>query len=152
MKLTIYGDEKMHKFLAELVPNTFDEIDKTEGEFIAFIQKSAKLRAPRLTGALAQSIEKKQNKKGEWRLDVFSPYGWFQEHGFVAKEFQINPAMPTRAGVGGGPFIGDIYGNFGKGTPKKSTPFVAPATEKGLNMLPAMLKEAAFKGANNSKQ
>jgi hypothetical protein len=152
MEITIqmFGLEKVHNMLLELPKHTETEIDKAEGEFMAFVQKSAKLRAPRLTGALAQSIEKWQEKKGTWKLIVGSPYGWFQEHGFRAHT--IKSWWSTRAGEGGGPFISDIYGEFGEGIAKINTPFITPAFESGLNHLPQILQNAMEKAIKESSK
>jgi len=147
MKVEIYGLEKTHKMLMDLPLNVLKGADKGEGEFIKFVQKAAKLRAPRLTGALAQSIEFRQNRVGNWTLFVDSPYGWFQEHGF--EPHLIFPSMPTRAGVGG-PFISDIYGNFGAGIAKKNTPFIEPAFDAGMLRLPSMLQDAIYKSIKGS--
>lgn len=148
VQIEIYGLEKVHKMLLEIGKNTENEVDKVEGEFMKFVQKSAKIRAPRISGALAESIEWRQNKKGNWTLFVDSPYGWFQEHGFAPHE--IKSWWSTRAGVGGAPFISDFYGKFGVGVAKKNTPFIEPALEAGLSRLPNMLQNAVYKAAKES--
>jgi hypothetical protein len=144
LQIEIYGLEKVHNMFLEL-PNFIEtEIDKAEGEFMAFVQKNAKLRAPRLTGALAQSIGKTHDKKGTWQLIVDSPYGWFQEHGF--RPHLIFSSWSTRVG----PIISDVYGDFGAAIAKKNTPFIQPAFESGLNHLPSILQRAIFKAATES--
>jgi len=149
IQIQMFGLEKAKKIFLELPGHTEIEIDKAEGEFMAFVQKSAKLRAPRLSGQLAESIEKRQDKKGTWTLFVGSPYGWFQEHGFTGK------FLPADLPVQGGYRIGDWMAakgltGFGFTPSGIAHPFIAPAFESGLNRLPSMLQNAIYKAAKES--
>jgi len=145
VSVRLFGVEKVQKMLFVLPKEMEKEIDKAEGEFIAFIQKSAKLRAPRITGALAASIDFSQTKVGTWKLVVDSPYGWFQEYGF--KPHVVADYFSTRAG---GMIMSDIYGEFGAMVVAKNTPFVEPALSAGLGNLPTIMQKAAYKAAKES--
>ena len=149
----IIGLEKVHRGVLDLEPNIINKIDKAQNEFMAFVQKSAKIRAPHFSGQLAESIVFKQNKKGNWQLTVGSPYGWFQEHGFSIKKNEgfIYGDMP----VEGGYRIIDWM--MAKGIPGIrfrptgiAHPFMRPALESGLNHLPDILRKAMLKAIKES--
>ena len=148
--IKLIGIERTQKMLINLPKNTLKEIDKTEGAFIKFVQKSAKLRAPRFSGQLASSIEGFNLKKGNWALIVESPYGWFQEHGFTGKFLPYE--MPVRGGYLIGNWM-EAKGIAGPGIIPSGIPhpFVAPAFEMGLNRLPFMLQNAMYKAAEESR-
>ena len=150
VKVTLYGLDAVQRMLVKLPKNVDNEVDKTEGDFMSFVKKSAKLRAPRFSGQLAESINKFQNKKGQWELIVESPYGWFQEHGFEGKF--LLAGMPVQ----GGYRIGDWMQakgmeGFGFRPSGIAHPFVQPALESGLNHLPNMLSNAVKKAIKESR-
>jgi hypothetical protein len=143
IQIEMYGLEEVQKMFLELPKNMETEIDKTEGRFMAFVQKSAKLRAPRFSGQLADSIVFKQSKKGSWKLMVESPYGFFQEYGFEGK------FLPANMPIIGGYRIGDWMvakgmSGFGFRPSGIPHPFIEPALEMGLNRLPDMLQQATL--------
>jgi hypothetical protein len=147
--IQMYGLEKVQKMLVELPKNVEKEIDKTEGDFMRFVQKSAKLRAPRFSGQLAESINFRSLKKGTYKLAVESPYGWFQENGFRGV------FLPSDLPVAGGYRIGDWMSakgmsGFGFRPSGKPHPFIGPAFESGLTRLPNMLQNAVYKAAKES--
>lgn len=149
VQIEIYGLEKVHKMLLQLPKNTEKEVNKVQDSFMAFVQKSAKIRAPRFSGQLAESIVYKQTKKNTFQLTVDSPYGWFQEHGFDGKFLSAN--LP----VAGGYRIGDWMAakgmtGFGFRPSGVAHPFIGPAFEAGLSRLPNMLQNAAYKAAKES--
>jgi hypothetical protein len=150
IKIEMYGLEETQKMLVELPENLNKEIDSVQGNFMSFVQKSAKLRAPRFSGQLADSIVFKKNNRNNWQLSVLSPYGWFQEHGFTGK------FLPGSMPVMGGYRIADWMAAMGlngfgfrpSGIPH---PFVEPALESGLNRLPNMLQDATYNAIRRSK-
>lgn len=114
-----------------------------------FVQKSAKLRAPRLTGQLAESIIIRKRGDKEIVITVESPYGIFQEEGFTPH--WISSDMPDR--VGG--IVGSSYGIF---PPQKTLffvakhkPFIKPALEAGLSNLPNRLSQATKKAISKAR-
>lgn len=147
VKVTIKGAKKVAKMTARLGPQMNKEIIKVADQFMRFIQKSAKTRAPRLTGRLAESIEIKKDKKNEIRIIVNSPYGMAQEEGF-APHF-IHSDMSDRMGG----TVGGSFGNFGSFFfVRKSKPFIKPALEAGIARLPEMLNAGTKKAINKSRR
>lgn len=147
--IKMYGLEKVQRLFANLDEELNQQIDKAQERFMALVQKSAKLRAPRFSGQLADSIVFKKNNKNNWQLTVGSPYGWFQEHGFEGK------FLPANMPVLGGYRIADWMAAMGLNGPgfKPSGiphPFIEPALESGLNHLPNMLSQATYAAVKES--
>lgn len=147
--IKMVGLEKVQRIFANLDEELNKQIDRAQGTFMAFVQKSAKLRAPRFSGQLAESIIFKKNNRNNWQLSVLSPYGWFQEHGFEGK------FLPASMPVEGGYRIIDWMANMGlngsgfrpSGIPH---PFIEPALNAGLRRLPEMLSQATYKAVQES--
>ncbi len=122
------------------------EINDESGSFMKDVRKSAKLRAPRQTGALAKSII--VTKKGkQWILEVQSPYGRYQEEGF--RPHWVHALMPTKNSKG---TIGDALNVAGFVKVSKHTPFVKPALEHNLSKLAQRLSKATKRAINKSKK
>jgi hypothetical protein len=143
------GIERGHHMLASLPMNTLKAVDGAEDVFMTFVQKSSKLRAPRFSGQLAESIHKYKISFGKWELSVDSPYGWFQEVGWQARP--LSAFTPSRSGY----LVWDWmqgHGFSGGGvTPLgEPHPFVTPAFESGMNALPTIMQNAVFKAAKES--
>jgi hypothetical protein len=141
VSVKMFGLEKIQKLRVQLPGETEEQIEKVEAEFIKFVQKSAKIRAPRFSGQLAESITFKKKNKENWELTVGAPYGWFQEHGFNGEFLSAGMA------VAGGYRIGDWMqakgmSGFGFRPSGKPHPFVTPAIEQGLNQIPHMLQNS----------
>ena len=94
--ITILGVEKVNKMLISLPMKTLKAVDGAEDTFMRFVQKSAKLRAPRFSGQLADSIKKNKISTGKWELTVDSPYGFFQEYGWNSERLSF--WTPSRSG------------------------------------------------------
>lgn len=115
------------------------------------VQKSAKLRSPRFTGALAQSI-RYIKLKNQFKIIVESPYGIFQEFGFRPHYVQL--MRSTRAGL----VVADWAATKGikdwKGSifVSKHKPFIMPALELNIAKLPMMLSQGAKKAINKSRR
>lgn len=141
--MRIKGLDRTRKFFAQLPEQLNKDTMKTSDKFMRFVQKSAKLRAPRFTGKLAQSIIVIK-RKNEIILIVDSPYGIFQEKGYRPHWVQI--WRSTRAGL----TITDWVETKGVRTPfwrnsifvSSYKPFIAPALESGLNQLPSWLNQS----------
>ena len=144
-KIQVKGIKRTNKFFLQLPKAQQEEIMKKADQFMSFVQKSAKIRAPKFTGALARSIRLKKPKKNQIKITVDSPYGIFQELGFRPHYVQL--FRSTRAGG----IVADCAAAKGIQPTKNSivvskfTPFITPALEAGLNQLPNMLSEGTKK-------
>lgn len=110
------------------------------------VRKSAKLRAPRQTGELANSIILTKNGK-QWILEVQSPYGRYQEEGF--KPHWIHAGTPTKNSTG---TVGSALNVAGFVKVSKHTPFIRPALEHNLSKLAQRLSNATNKAIKRSKK
>jgi len=139
IKVQVKGLNKVRRYLSNLGPRINKQIMKAGDEFTGFVQKSAKLRAPRMTGELARSIKK---KKGRKHITVFSdsPYAAFQEFGF--KPHWVHAGTSTRNSAG---TIGAAYNVSGFLFVKKHTPFILPAFEMGISQLPNLIERKMAK-------
>ena len=142
----VRGMEKVQNIFRNLPKNMEKEIMKKSDEFMKFVQKSAKLRAPKMTGELAQSIKVTKGKKNV-TLIVESPYGIYQEYGF--EPHWVHALLPTRNALG---TIGNAYNIAGFMFVSKHTPFITPALGKGLFRLPTMLKNGARNAIDKSRR
>ena len=118
-------------------------------EFSKFVQKSAKLRAPKDTRELANSITVTHPKKNRFEVTVTSPYGIFQEYGFTPRF--LSAGMP----VHGGYRIGDWMAakgisGFGIVPSGKPQPFIQPALAQGLINLPTLIQRHLTKSIKQS--
>ena len=146
----VKGDKKVARTLARLGPQMNREIMKVADQFMRAVQKSAKLRAPRFTGRLAESIKVRKTKKHEITLIVDSPYGMYQEEGF-APHF-IHSSMSDRMGN----MVGALFGVYPPAQMfflvKRHTPFVKPALEFGIRHLPEMLTSGTKKAIQKARR
>jgi len=150
IQIEIHGLDTVYKMFQELPEKLDKEVDKTQKEFMAFVQKSAKIRAPRFSGQLAESITFKKTENRVYQLTVESPYGFFQEYGFTGKW------LPSDMPVIGGYRIGDWMAakgltGFGFKPSGAPHPFIGPAFASGVRHLPNMLQNAVFKAVKESK-
>lgn len=143
VNVQIRGLGGLKKFIVNLPKQTEIELNAASDEFMKFVKKSAKLRAPKMTGRLADSIELKKNKN-VITLVVNSPYGVFQEQGFTPH--WIHSEFPDRAGG----IVEGLFNQKGWFFVSKHTPFVAPALEAGLNQLPQILERRIKKAVTKS--
>ena len=144
INIQIKGINRLNKFIVELPKNTEKGVMQVSEQFMRNVQKSAKLRAPRRTGELAESIT--VSKKGKSILcQVFSPYGIFQESGY--RGHWVHSGLPTRNSLG---TIGNALNFSGfmylKGSEGKH--FMQFALEHNLSNLPNLLQ----RGINNAIQ
>jgi len=145
----MFGVERAQRLVAELPKRVLNAVDKTNGQFMEIVQISAKLRAPKFTGQLAESIVVKK-RDDKWTLTVDSPYGWFQEYGFTPN------FLPADMPVEGGYRIGDWMAakgmsGFGFIPSGDAQPFVAPAFEEALALLPLMLAQSVKDATRGDK-
>jgi hypothetical protein len=146
IQMQINGLEKVNKFLIEFPERTEKELNLVIDEFSKRVQKSAKIRAPRDTRELANSITVRPTAKNEVSVIVESPYGYFQEFGF--RPHWIHTSMIT-----GSNKFSQIYGGKeGFIFVAKSTPFLQPALETNLSNLPNMLKNGMDKAIKGAKR
>ncbi|RLG13709.1 hypothetical protein DRN69_05130 [Candidatus Pacearchaeota archaeon] len=145
IQIQLQGVRKVRRFIEGLPKNMEKEIDKENGKFIKDVQKSAKLRAPRMTGELANSIVVTKNGKS-WILEVKSPYGKYQEEGF--RPHWVHALLPTRNKLG---TIGEAFNIAGFAKVSKHTPFIKPALEHNLSKLAQRMGRATRKAIGGSK-
>ena len=130
IKVQVKGYKEVMSKLNGLPRAMNKELSKESGEWMKAVKKSAKLRAPRDTKALKDSIKLKKQKSG-WLLDVQSPYGIFQEEGFkphwIHTDMMKGNKKPRKEG-----FVWVA----------KSKPFVRPALEHNLSSLSQTLSKA----------
>jgi len=152
IRIQVRGVEQVYSFMRRLPKQLNEQIGKKGEQFMKNIQKSAKLRAPRWTGQLAQSI-KLESTKNEWKIVVDSPYGYFQEFGFRPHFIQLG--TPTRSGFA----VADWAASKGMRSSwqgsifvSKHTPFIAPALEMNITKLPIMLQQGANQAIINARK
>lgn len=138
VQITIRGDKEIANFFGKLPKKLLKELDKTNGLFLKKVQKSAKLRAPRMSGDLAASITHRKTANG-WRVYVSSPYGRYQEIGF--RPHLIHSSMSTKNSLG---TVGDalMTNEQGFAMVRKHTPFLFPAFNAVLPGFDEMLSKA----------
>lgn len=145
IKIQLRGMRRVTKMIENLSPQMNKEISKGSGQFMKAVKKSAKLRAPKQTGELAESINLTKLKKG-WQLTVDSPYGLYQERGF--KPHWIHAGLPTKNKSG---TVGSALNVVGFVKVSKHTPFVKPALESNLSNLPNILSKSTKQAIKQSR-
>jgi len=137
----IRGLDKVHRGIRRVPKNTMDAVYGVLEETAKFIQKSAKLRARRWTGQLAEGIRVKKARK-YYMVESEAPYGWFQEYGF--RRHWVHLSMPTRSGFTLRDWLASKYPDVlvrnpklqfirVGGLPSSFRPHIRPAIEKGLS-------------------
>jgi len=106
------------------------------GKYASLVQKSAKLRAPRFTGALANSITIKPVSKTEIHITTNVPYAQYQETGF----------KPHWVGKVGHEDVAEWMKKKGLAGRKmfvsKYKPFMRPAAWDNIEKLKLLIKNA----------
>ncbi len=150
IKIQIRGIKELNKFVRVFPNNVSKEINKEQFEFMKRVQKSAKLRAPRWSGALAKSINLKRDSKNVVILTVDSPYGIFQETGYKPHFVQIGRS--TRAGKAVADWAASkgLSDNSGSIFVSKFKPFIGPALSSELQKLSNKLNLALDKAIKKS--
>lgn len=150
--IQIRGVKRLNRFVVNLGPQLNKAIRETGFNFLKDVQKSAKLRAPRFTGQLAQSIHvlPGRTKQEIARLIVESLYGIFQEQGFTPHV--VHGSMFTRAGgkIKDWMRAKGIRSDFI--TVRKSKPFIAPALEANIAKLGAKISNSTNKAIRRSRR
>lgn len=145
INVQITGVKEVNHLLLTLPQNMESEIMVANNEFARFVQRSAKLRAPRDTGNLSRSIVvTSANKK--ITITVESPYGIFQEFGF--RPHFVHANMSDRMGS----TIGARLGKKGFIFVQGFKPFISPALEMAIARLPMMMQRAAEKAVVKSRR
>ncbi len=138
VRLEIQGLEELNKYLVELPEKVDKELSKGNELFMKKVQKSAKLRAPRDTGRLAESIHLRKTitkgKSKQWKIIADSPHAIFQELGFKPHRFTTDPGRPgfatNKLPLGQTVLV------------KKNTPFLIPALDANAQQLDSMLNKS----------
>lgn len=119
-------------YLANLPKKMNVALTKTNESFIRRVVKSAKLRAPRDTGALAEDIKRTPVRRGAnvkiWKIVIDNPAAVPQEFGFTPHFAPILNSSKMPPGVY---FV------------RKNTPFMRPAIEHHLSTFSQQLNQAA---------
>jgi len=102
----------------------------------SFLQKSAKLRAPRASGYLAESITARMIGKNKFIVRAGAYYSGLQEYGYTPHLVSLSnyPQLQAWAMMKGYPIR-----NYFK--VKKYTPFMGPAAEETKKRIPLFIKE-----------
>ena len=131
IRIEIKELKEVEKFIREVPKRITRAIDGTNTRFMKALKKSAKLRAPKDTGELKNSIRLLPAKKSKntkiWKLVVDSPHAGFQEHGFKPHYAPIYGSRKMAPGVY---FV------------SKSTPFLEPALKHNLLTFGQKLNQA----------
>lgn len=144
--IKVTGLDKVQKFIAELPKELMIGVKKGGMEFMRFVQKSAKLRAPKVTGYMASQIKVKKSKGGNViTLDTGEAYyAYWQEVGFT---LHIIPSAYFSQHVRSPNIPGIPETRFRKfARVSKHTPFMMPALASGMVNLPNIMKRK-IKGA-----
>jgi len=144
------GDLTRTKRLFARLPKQIEEgLKSNTGTIAKMIQKSAKLRAPRWTGKLAESIIVKPMPKGSF-VEVGMPYGYYQEYGF--RPHMVQAFRPTGSGF----VVGDWAAS--KGIPlmnnsifvSKNKPFITPAVGHVMPQISDLLSKSIAQAIKRS--
>ncbi len=140
-RIQITGLKKLNTFLIKLPNNLNKEMDNGNKRFMKNLQKNARMRAPKDTGALKESIviskTKTKGKTNQWKLTVESPYGIFQETGFKPHSFFL-PFDSAKLMGGRRYFV------------KNFTPFIGPALSATLQNLTPIMNNSINKAIKRS--
>jgi len=86
VSIKMEGVDELITYINNLPTKMEKQLDKGNLQFMKDIKKSAKLRAPKDTRELVDSITLSQTvskgKQKQWKLEVGAPHGIFQEFGF----------------------------------------------------------------------
>jgi len=146
--VNMVGSDRLSRVLVDLVPRMQKEINKTDGAWLRRVRKSAKLRAPRMTGEMAGSIKVKKGNK-YWNLTMSSPYGRYQETGFKGHLVSSNSSTRNLLGTIGSTFgippgVTIFIPSF------KGAHFIGSALEKNIPRLIPMLTESSGRSLKKS--
>lgn len=123
------------KFTREFPKKLDKELTTTNTLFMKALKKSAKLRAPKDTGELRESIKLLPMRKGKnvkkWKLIVDAPHAGFQEHGFKPHSFYAGKGFNSAKMAPGRSYY-----------VSKWTPFVEPALQKQIKTFGTKLNKA----------
>ena len=125
MRVRMRNLKKIEVFKRQLPKKLDKELSSGNYQFMKSLRAEARLRAPKDTGELKESIRLEPVRRGKnvkkWKLVVDAPHALFQEVGFTPHAF----------------FAGETF-NSSKLAPGKRyfvskwTPFVEPALQKQL--------------------
>lgn len=140
IKVHIKGAKETMRFLSGLPREMNREISSGSGTFMKRVTKSAKLRAPKDTSKLRESIKLDKLKNG-WIISVNSPHGIYQEQGFKPHWVHSDQIDASNKLTKTGFFWVE-----------KSTPFIRPALEHNLSNLPSILDKSTKKAIQNARR
>jgi hypothetical protein len=145
--LKVQGLDKVRSFTDRLPTAVRRGVKKSSLEFARFVQKSAKLRAPRgATGFMRSQITVRSTKK-EIIIDTgVAYYAYYQEFGFTGhwipiEYFRQHRTSPNIPGI-------PVKNPRGFRFVRRNKPFMIPALEAGIIRLPMILGRG-IKGAIN---
>ena len=102
----------------------------------SFIQKSAKLRAPRASGYLAENITARAISKNKVIVRSGAYYSAYQEYGFTPHvvSLYLHPELANWARLKNYPIMGVFK-------VRKFKPFMKPAVEEARKRIPLFIKQ-----------
>ena len=146
----VTGTDKVYKMITELPRQLNTQIQKSNLKLGSYIQKNAKLRAPRDTGFLASQIRVYKRGKDVVIDTGQAYYAYYQEYGytphFIPTEYifqhRQSPNIP-------GQYVSNPTGFV---FVSRSKPFMVLAVEAGLSRLPMFVNEGIKKAINNARR
>ncbi len=144
IKVTVEGKglHGVNRLIKQLPYELNSDLLKSTSEFMKSVKKSAKLRAPKDTKELKDSIGLVKRKNG-WEIIANSPHAVYQEEGF--KAHWIHTDMLRNKGSSKSPkYSGFMWVS-------KSKPFIRPALEHNLSNLHNILSKSIKRGIQEAK-
>ena len=138
--ITSVGIDKVRKTMFRLPSSMEWELDKGITEFARAVQKSAKLRAPRSTGFLADQIKVEKTKKGYVSITTGQAYYalaqemGYKPHWIPVQYFERHRRSPN---VPGGAMGRVVNPTWPRGQVSKHKPFMRPAIVANVPKLPS---------------
>ena len=145
VSLKMTGMKELISYFNDLDDEIALNLSQGNKQFIEAVASDARDMAPTDTGRLAESITTSKTiskgKHGQYKLEVGSPYGIFQEFGFAPHAF--NPAtaegfQSTKLPADKSVFV------------SKWTPFIQPALTHNLARLDNQLNRALNRALNHN--
>ena len=150
VQIQVKGIKEVTNFFTNLPKEMDRQISKEADTFMQSTYKSAKLRAPRWTGKLVESIRYSKGKDNQWKIIVQSPYGVFQEFGFTPHYVQLGTSTRSGFVVADWAASKGLKGSKGSIFVSEHKPFIMPALEFQIAKLPMMLSQGTRKAVNKA--
>ena len=142
VSLKVKGMTTVKKLFTNLPKNLQKEISKDSLGFLKLIRRTAKFKAPRDSGALADSIKIKKGKgKNENILEVTSPWAVQQETGKGLPHYMPISVVKKKKKKSKFKKQGTLPQKRGLVVARGYTPFITPAIEHNINKLSGIISQ-----------